>query len=315
MKLSFLLVFLFSATAAATLYGNDSRQLVRRGSLASSSASRAIGVMVANNAILDSKQGADFKDIDTAPLSANQYMCSSERFSDLQSFAVSCTGFLIAPDLLVTAGHCAVNFGEVTATANPYCTDFSWYFDFEADMSGKVITEKIPAANFYQCEKVIKAAHTSIPVSDREIIFKDDFAIIKLKKPVTGRTPLKLTSARPAPSSSISMIGHPLGAPKTSVSGRLLTNESTYDRAAVSGFEGNSGSPVFNSRGEVFGILVRGYPPGLIDSKTDRTCSVVNRCSADAKTCAESDPNGQPAGDHIMPLSLIPELKELRLLK
>lgn len=312
MKL-FLAVFLFSASAFATLYGQDSRQLIRRSSN-SLSPSRSVAIMIPNTDISDSSAGPHLKKMNTAPLSENQYLCPSERFSNLQSFYVSCTGFLIAPDLLVTAGHCAATFGEVRNETNSYCTDFSWYFDFEVDVFGNVNTNNIPAEKIYQCAEIIHAAHTSEPVSEKEIIFKDDFAIIKLKRAVLDRAPLKLTSSRPTPGSSISMIGHPLGGPKISVAGKVLSNEATYDRAAASGFDGNSGSPVFDSRGAVFGILVRGYPPSLIDNKNN-DCLIVNRCSADGKVCTEADPNGQISGDHIMPLGSISKLKELGLIK
>jgi V8-like Glu-specific endopeptidase len=314
MKFSFLFALLFSLQASATIYGNDSRQLVRRSSI-SNAPSRSVAIMVANTLILDSEKSPGLKKLDTAPLSENQYMCKGERFADAQSLFVSCTGFLIAPDLLLTAGHCAINYGEDRQVANPYCTDFSWYFDFEADMQGKVITDGISADSIYACEKVIHVAHISVPISDREIKFDNDFALIKLKKAVTNRTPIKLTSIRPAVGESISMTGHPLGGPKISTTGAVLSNDPAYVRAAISGFDGNSGSPVFNAKGEAFGILVRGYPPSLIESAKDKTCMIANRCSADAKSCTMPDPNGQPAGDHIMPLDLISELKELNLVK
>jgi V8-like Glu-specific endopeptidase len=269
--------------------------------------------MIANTAVEDSKT-AGLKKLDTDTLANNQYMCKSERFSSTQSFYVSCSGFLIAPDLLMTAGHCAINFGEARNEANPYCTDFSWYFDFEADSAGNVKTDGVRSENIYQCEKIIHVAHTSIPLSETQIQFADDFAIIKLNRPVTGRKPFNLTAERPKPQESITMTGHPLGGPKMSVKGVVLSNEAAFDRAAVSGFDGNSGSPVFNSRGEVFGILVRGYPPSLIDSGNG-SCNIVNRCTADAKNCTQADPYGQPAGDHIMPIGLIPELKTMGLVK
>lgn len=296
---------LLSLQASAAIYGSDSRQFTRH---------RSVAVMIANNMIAPSKASKNLVDLDTDTLENNQYMCSSERFSKVQSFYVSCTGFLIAPDLLMTAGHCAVNFGEVNDKANPYCTDFSWYFDFEADAGGATITKNIPAENIYACEKIMRASHASIPVSDKEIIFKDDFAIVKLKRTVNNRTPIKLSTQRPAVGDAISMVGHPLGGPKIATQGKILADEPAYLRAAISGFEGNSGSPVFNSKGEAFGILVRGYPPGLID-RADNACRVINRCSADASHCTQNDPDGQPAGDHIMPLDLIPELIKLGLIK
>ena len=49
-------------------------------------------------------------------------LCKSERFSD-QPSAVSCSGFLVGPDLLVTAGHCIQTQKD--------CDDVSWVFDYK----------------------------------------------------------------------------------------------------------------------------------------------------------------------------------------
>lgn len=305
MKFILLFSFFFSSFSFAAVYGTDTRQFTRN---------RSVAIMISNTSIEASKQVSNLVNLDTDTIQNNQYMCSSERFANAQSFFVACTGFLIAPDLIMTAGHCAVNFGEERNVANPYCTDFSWYFDFEADSSGRVVTKNIPAENIYACDKIIHTAHTSEPINDHVIKFGDDFALIKLKKAVTNRKPLTLTSERPLPGQTISMVGHPLGGPKIGTKGTILSNEAAYDRAAISGFEGNSGSPVFNDKGEVFGILVRGYPAGLVDNPNDNQCRITNRCTADGKNCTVLDPD-QASGDHIMPLGLIPELKEMGLVK
>lgn len=311
MKRIFLFSLLFSLNATAAIYGPDNRQLLSP-SHSHYALSRSVAVLVPNNFIEDSKTVTGTKDLATFPLTETQYLCPSERFASQPSFHVSCTGFLIAPDLLMTAGHCAVTFGETHDEANPYCTDFSWYFDFEADSRGRVKTTGISAENIYQCEKIIQAAHTSIPVSETVIDFKDDFAIIKLKKAVKNRTPLKLTTARPLPGDNVTILGHPLGAPKTISTGQILSNEATYDRSNVHSFQGNSGSPMLNSKGEVFGILVRGYPPSLIE-KPGQQCNVVNHCNVAGTSCTQPDPDGQRIGEHSMPISLINKLKELGL--
>jgi hypothetical protein len=50
--------------------------------------------------------------------------CEGERFVD-QPSPGSCSGFLIAPDLLVTAGHCSL--------VQDFCSKFRWVFGFEYD--------------------------------------------------------------------------------------------------------------------------------------------------------------------------------------
>jgi len=305
-----ILFLLLSLNASAAVYGPDNRAFVNSNNMSA----RAVAVMVPKSFIEDSSEVPGTKNLATVPLIESQNMCASEKFASAPSFYVSCTGFLIAPDLLMTAGHCSVLFGETENSASPYCTDFDWYFGFEADSTGQVKTKNIPADSIYECEKIIKAAHNSFMVSQTVIDFREDYSLIKLKKQVVGRTPLKLTSQRPQPGEAVTLIGHPLGGPKMISAGKILSNEPTYDRSNVHSFSGNSGSPLLNAQGEVFGILVRGYPPSLIDAPTG-TCSVINRCNAEGTKCTQDDPDGQRIGEHSMPIGQIPVLKEMGLVQ
>ncbi len=147
--------FLFSFGAKAAIYGPDNRQLITSQN-ANYQKARSVAVLIPNSFIESSKNVPGAKNLVTAPLTDSQYMCPTERFASLPSFYVSCTGFLVAPDLLVTAGHCSVSFGEAQNEVNNFCTDFSWYFDFEANEKGDIKTTDIPAENIYECEKIIK---------------------------------------------------------------------------------------------------------------------------------------------------------------
>lgn len=316
MKTIFLFSLLFAVSASAAVYGTDDRQLLSSSKFNPQyELSRAVAVLIPNTFIEDSKTTPGTKNLVTTPLTESQYLCPAERFAALPSFSVSCTGFLIAPDLLMTAGHCAVNFGEIKDGVNNFCTDFSWYFDFEVNSVNQVKTTGIPAENIYECEKIIQASHASNMIDEHQIDFKEDFAIIKLKKSVSNRTPLKLTTVRPKVGEAISMIGYPLGGPKILTHGKILSNEAMYDRSNLNSFPGNSGSPVLNSKNEVFGILVRGYPPSLIDDPKGGQCYIVNRCDTAGTTCAMKDPDGQRIGEHTMPISLIGKLKEMGLVQ
>lgn len=212
-------------------------------------------------------------------------ICSSERFSEDPALAYACTGFLVAPDLLVTAGHCATNVGETVNEEKMYCEVYSWLFDYRKDSNGQIQTEGLQE-NLYRCKKIIYA------VQDEKAPFRD-FALIQLDRPVTGRTPFKLTSEI-RDSDRLTMIGHPLGMPaKVSRNARILLNEP--DKMAIvttlDAFAGNSGSPVFNARNEVIGILIGGSPSAnMADPSTDQlTCSVYNRCDEKGENCKFPD--------------------------
>lgn len=214
-------------------------------------------------------------------------LCPSERFSEDPALAYACTGFLVAPDLLVTAGHCATNVGETVNEEKMYCEAYSWLFDYRKDSSGRVQTENIPQDNLYRCKKIIYAVQ-------EEKAPHRDFALIQLDRPVTGgRIPFKLATEI-KDSDRLTMIGHPLGMPaKVSRNGRILLDDP--DKMSIvttlDAFAGNSGSPVFNARNEIVGILVGGSPSAnTADPIADQqTCSVYNRCDENGENCKFPD--------------------------
>jgi hypothetical protein len=75
-------------------------------------------------------------DLDFPSLEEHYQMCSGEKFISQPTTMISCTAFLVADDLMVTAGHCMVNRGEVTNTKTPMCTDFNWVFDYQINKKG-----------------------------------------------------------------------------------------------------------------------------------------------------------------------------------
>lgn len=171
-------------------------------------------------------------------------LCSTERFKD-QPAGAFCSGFLIAPNKIMTAGHCI--------ESNADCADTKFVFDYAMkDASNARLS--FSDSQIYSCKKIL----------GRKLESKGlDFAVIELDRAVTGRAPLKLSKNTALKASSkIFVIGHPSGLP-TKVTdsakvravkaseGFFVTNLDTYG--------GNSGSAVFNElTHEVEGILVRG---------------------------------------------------------
>lgn len=298
-----LFTFLFPAYAVAAIYGRNDLVAVWPNQL--DPIAQATAILAPRHFL--NKTGPRLL-LDLAPLKDYAYVCEENPWKQWASFPVSCTGFLIAPDIMVTAGHCMVNFGDATNTVTPQCEGFDFVFDYRMDLRGQ-LGGSLPADNVVECEKVIHATHASEPVgTNGQINFGEDFAIVKLKRAVTGRTPLKLSSTPVKPNDPVTIYGHPMGVAMMKGTGKVLSLEQDmYFRSNIDAFPGHSGSPVLNARKEVVGILVRGYPESLIDAPRGN-CNVFNTCDNEARSCRLNDP-AQVAGEHVQLIkNILPHL-------
>lgn len=169
-------------------------------------------------------------------------LCEDERFFE-QSVLADCTGFLVAPNLLVTAGHCITNGHD--------CRHSRFVFDFAYLTAGQAPTHATKSS-VYRCKELIVSKNPDVGA---------DFAVIKLDRPVIGRTPLRLRHhGRIGSGEDVLMIGHPEGLPmKIAGPAKVRSSHHRVITANLDAFGGNSGSPVFNATTlEVEGILVRG---------------------------------------------------------
>lgn len=190
---------------------------------------------------------------------------SDVKFQD-QPTAGFCTGFLIAPDILVTAGHCITNQEDLQSTI--------WIFDYTSDVSynkaASYIT--IPESNQYYGVEILDTKLTN----DRLY----DYCVIRLNRKVTNRKPYKFrTGGAVSFDDIIAMIGSPSGLPLKVADSAHVTNNEDYSTSFLTdldAFHGNSGGPVFNLFGFIEGILVRG--PGN-DYHLDEECDCIKQDS------------------------------------
>ncbi len=171
-------------------------------------------------------------------------ICQSEPFAN-QLAAANCSGFLVGADTLVTAGHC------INAVTD--CENHAWVFDF-ANRTEEKGSFSFDNSQVYRCTKIIAREKNSSTMND--------FAVLKLDRPVTGRTPLKYrTAGKPSDDAVFTVIGHPSGLPlKITAAADMRDNTNPiYFSTNADTYGGNSGSAVVDSRtGIVEGILVRG---------------------------------------------------------
>jgi MYXO-CTERM domain-containing protein len=173
---------------------------------------------------------------------ADQGVCTTQRFVT-QPVAGFCSGTLIAPDLLLTAGHCI---------DDDSCADMSFVFDYY--MTDANTLQTITADDVYTCSDVVV-----------NLVEDSDYSIVRLDRPVVGRTPAVVDDDAAALPDNRRLIvnGYPSGLPlKIDDGGRVRDRRAdTLDFfvANLDTFGGNSGSGVFD-RGtrELVGILVRG---------------------------------------------------------
>lgn len=303
-------LLLFSFSSHAIIIGKDDRVEVtsqpRLERLASSTAT-----MVAPEYFALKAMG--LLDLNFEGFGNTYNLCKDERFFNQSTTMISCSGFLVGPDLLVTAGHCMLNVGEAKNEVTPHCEAFSWLFGHKVQPNGKEQLKDVNFSQLYSCKKVVYAIHNPdfVPQTGQHI-FNQDFALIQLDRPVVNFLPATISKEEPKDGDAVEMIGYPNGLPaKASLNGKILELVNTnYFRTDLDVLGGNSGSPVFNQKGEVVGIAVRSFPDE--DYLNDKTlsCQRPNTCTQDRKSCAQTD-NSYPVGSEIQKIqTLLPHLKD-----
>lgn len=199
------------------------------------------------------------------PLSAmpgpqNPPLCAKERFKD-QPTASDCSGFLVADNILATAGHCMAKASD--------CSDMRWVFNYKVSSSTQTAVS-VSVNDVYSCKRIIK--QSLVPASTT------DFALIELDRAQPGKA-LKIAKAAPVVGAPIFMIGYPSGLPQKITAGaKVIKVAGNSFRTDLDAFGGNSGSSVFNAAGEVVGILVNGDTDYRLNSAG--TCVEVNQMNA-----------------------------------
>jgi hypothetical protein len=222
------------------IYGKDSRRDWFQLNTPEKDDADCVVALLNDSGLKDNGDGTST--IQTENFGTSQNLCAKEPFRS-QPVGAFCSGFLVAPDVIATAGHC-VNEQEVATVR------FVFGFRMNDDTTAQV---KISNDEIYTGVKVI--GREQAPSGP-------DWALVKLDRPVENHKIVSLRkSGKIGDRQPVHVIGHPCGLPLKYADGASVSdnNAAAFFIANLDTYGGNSGSPVFNSEThEVEGILVRG---------------------------------------------------------
>jgi len=237
------------------VYGDDNRVDVEDAPASYQEWARSTAAMMSSN-----EWDSDFNIVSDS-LGEALTLCPDQRFYN-QFSSATCSGFLVGPDTLVTAGHCVDESS---------CGSYKWVFGFKNGVT------KLDPNDIYECKEVLGHALTND---------SKDFSVIKLDRKVSGRKFFRpRISGVIKKGDGVVVIGHPSGLP-TKISNGATVRDSSNANFFVTNldtFGGNSGSVVVNeATGMAEGILVRGDTDYNVVTYSDGSrCRQVNVCAQD----------------------------------
>jgi len=235
------------------IYGQDDRRDTESSDLPLADQLGASSPALVSARNVDDSEPNDVR-LSAATLREAVNLCADEAFAE-QPTAADCGASLIAPDLVLTAGHCIDALD---------CADARFVFDYQVDALGQ--RRKIDAGRVYRCAEVLAKQEAGI-----------DYAIVRLDRPVPDRkpVPIRLGDTPLSPGQRLFTIGYPTGLPQKVTGGAWVSDgrpgSLDYFTSNLDVFPGSSGGGVFTESGELAGIVVRG-PDGGYSQSPGESC-------------------------------------------
>jgi len=263
LALSFISVAQKAPIMSRVIYGTDDRTDTYELNSSDAALGASAAILVYGSNIVTENNDGTYTVTATSTAEEIQLFCPDERFSQQPIFSNAqsfCSAFLLStnPPWVGTAAHCV---GDDLS---------SGVLIFGFELIAESETRLTYAAND------VYTISSAIVVG--EATGKDgDYAILQLDREVTGHTPYTSINPSMSVSDNLVLIGHPSGLPKkTDKGGSVTAVTSTLIRGTTDSYGGNSGSPVFDSNGDLAGILVGGTTDFVYDY--DDNCQNSNFC-------------------------------------
>jgi len=223
----------YQEARSAVVYGEDDRREPFAYPVGSEISTWArSSAMLVGRASLRLEPGAGYLLAPTATLHeamklTGRPLCAEEPFAEEPVFPTACSAFLVAPDTVITAGHCV--------RREDMCPYLAFAFGVAYDLPSRDPSLLGPD-DVYLCKEVLEQV---------TIRGGPDYGLVRLDRAVSGRSPLPLRRmGKIADDEELVLIGHPLGLPtKIAAGGGVLDNapEGLF-KASTDSYGGGSGS-------------------------------------------------------------------------